>query len=56
MIDKPIPNNAEISCFTCEHKWLLHSNKPITQYQFDIWFKHAIEEHRKLHGNKNDNI
>lgn len=50
MKDELKPNEAHMWCIFCKHKWIIRSNKPLIQRQFDMWFKYVLKEHKKLHG------
>ena len=40
-------DKEQIWCIACKHRWILISNKQITQEQHDIWVR-AVMEHHKL--------
>jgi len=50
-------DKQEFKCLICKHRWVIMSNKMITNEQHSIWIKETMQHHRKLcKGAKNENI
>ena len=48
-------DREQLVCVSCGHKWILISNKMITQEQHNIWIKVAMEHHRLIKEEKEEN-
>ena len=41
------------TCLNCGHKWILASDKFITDEQHRIWIQEAIKQHNEIQKRKN---
>lgn len=42
-------DKEQVWCLSCKHKWILTSDKQITQNQHNIWFKYGTKQHKEIH-------
>ena len=41
----------QLKCPFCKHRWVLVSNKAVTDEQHNIWYEHVIKQHKEIHKN-----
>jgi len=49
MNDNYDEKQVSLFCPVCKHKWILTSDKQITQALFDKWYSYAIKQHEEIH-------
>ena len=47
-------DKVQINCIVCKHRWILVSNKTITDMQQKIWMRAVLEHHAQIEKEKED--
>ena len=45
-------DREQLVCFGCKHRWILVSNKKITQDQHELWIKNFWKQHAQIKKEK----
>ena len=49
-------DKQKYGCLFCGHKWIIKSDKMITDKQHILWIKETLKEHRALCKGVNDEL
>lgn len=47
-------DKEQLYCIACKHRWILISNKEITDEQHKIWIKAVMEHHEQIKKQKDE--
>ena len=48
-------DKEQLYCINCKHRWILISNKEITDEQHNIWVRTVLKHHEQIQKEREDN-